>query len=85
MEQLSSSFKIIHAHASKILAVISLIIVIGVIWGIRVSGQITEPQFHAEDGPVFFKEAYLEGASAIFKPQNGYFVLYQRLIAFFAE
>lgn len=43
------------------------------------------PQFWAEDGFIFFHDAYYSGVNVLFKPYNGYLHLYPRLIAWMVE
>jgi hypothetical protein len=47
----------------------------------RRSDRLTTPQFWAEDGKVFFAQAYGAGWSIWFQPYAGYFLLVPRIIA----
>ncbi|WP_088892088.1 hypothetical protein [Leptolyngbya ohadii] len=56
-----------------------------IVLAIRKTGALLNPQFWAEDGPIFFLQQYEEGAIAIFKPYAGYLLLIPRLVALFAD
>ncbi|MBZ0112159.1 MAG: hypothetical protein K8J08_06855 [Thermoanaerobaculia bacterium] len=43
------------------------------------------PQFWAEDGVVFFQQAYIEGSHSLVVTYSGYFHLIPRLVAWFVE
>ena len=43
------------------------------------------PQFWAEDGAVWYADAYNKGATALLLPHNGYFQMLPRLIAMLAQ
>lgn len=47
----------------------------------RIPDALLRPQFWAEDGKVFFHDAYCLGTAAVFKPYNGYHNLVQRMTA----
>lgn len=47
----------------------------------RVQSFILHPQFLCEDGTVFFVDAYNNGWHSVFRPYAGYFVFYQRIVA----
>ncbi len=61
------------------------LVVVTIILLIRKTDSFSNPQFWAEDGPVFFLQQYENGASAIFQPYVGYLLLVPRLIALFAD
>ncbi|HEX6492672.1 MAG TPA: hypothetical protein VF112_04115, partial [Candidatus Dormibacteraeota bacterium] len=46
---------------------------------------VTHPQFWAEDGTVYYADAYNRGASALLSPGAGYLVLTPRLTALLAQ
>lgn len=52
---------------------------------LRKPDAFLNPQFWAEDGTVFFVQAYHNGILSIFEPYAGYYHLYPRLIAFLAD
>lgn len=62
----------------------SLFVVTAVLYWRRPDAFL-EPQFWAEDGAIFFRQAYLEGARAIGLTYSGYYHLVPRLVAWFAE
>jgi hypothetical protein len=47
----------------------------------RTPGMVSNPQFWAEDGVLFFRDAYDHPFASIFQPYNGYFLLVARLLA----
>ena len=51
----------------------------------RKADSFYRPQLWAEEAVVFFQQAYHHGPSAIFYPHAGYYHLYPRLVATFAE
>jgi hypothetical protein len=51
---------------------------------LRRPGQVLRPQLWAEDGTVFFADAWLHGWSSVTAPYAGYLEAIQRLVALFA-
>lgn len=51
----------------------------------RQKDHFWNPQFWAEDGTIFFANAYNEGLKSIFEPYNGYLHLYPRIVAISVE
>jgi hypothetical protein len=62
-----------------VLAIATLILLI------RKPECFLNPQFWAEDGPIFFLQQYEQGARAVFQPYAGYLLLVPRLVALFAD
>lgn len=52
---------------------------------IRKSDSLSNPQFWAEDGAIFFTQQYEYGSASIFTPYAGYLHIVPRLIAIFAD
>lgn len=52
---------------------------------LRKPDTITNPQFWAEDGTMWYATAYNQGVSSLVKPQAGYFQTYSRLTALVAQ
>lgn len=52
---------------------------------IRKADSLTNPQFWAEDGVIFFFQQYEHGPTTILQPYEGYFLLIPRLIALFTD
>ncbi len=48
---------------------------------LRQPDKLRQPQFWAEDGPVFYLEAEHHGAASLIRPYNGYWHLYPRSVA----
>src|SRR5688572_28586834 len=46
---------------------------------------VLTPQFWAEDGTLWYPQAYEEGAASLWKPYNGYFHLVPRLVALVSQ
>lgn len=51
---------------------------------LRIPDVVRNPQFWAEDGSIFFRQNFCDGAAAIGKPYAGYFHLVPRLLAWVA-
>lgn len=60
------------------LAVVILLISVFIL---RVPDLLVRPQFWAEDGSIFFREAYCFGPNSLFNPYQGYYHLVPRLTA----
>lgn len=58
----------------------TLFVVAGALY-LRKPGVFARPQFWAEDGSIFYYQAVLDRASAVFEPYNGYLHLVMRLTA----
>ncbi len=63
----------------------TLVALLGSVFLFRVSDTVLHPQFWAEDGSIFFQDAYCVGGASIIKPYNGYYHLIPRLTALFAN
>jgi hypothetical protein len=59
---------------------IALFVIIFVFW-LKAFKVVSNPQFWAEDGVVFFKDAFEMGLGSIFHVQAGYYVVLIRIIA----
>lgn len=81
--QLKSYIKDI-IHAESFAARLSVLAIVATILLIRRTDSFVNPQFWAEDGPIFFLQQYENGISAIAQPYAGYLHLMPRLIAFVA-
>jgi hypothetical protein len=57
---------------------------VGILY-IRKGDSLTNPQFWAEDGVIFFLQQYEQGIRAIFNPQDGYLLLVPRLVAIVSQ
>mgnify|MGYP001267593028 CR=1 FL=1 len=51
----------------------------------RIPDLVLRPQFWAEDGNIFFREAMCFGPESLFKSYQGYYLLLPRLTAYFAS
>jgi hypothetical protein len=60
------------------------VVTIALLW-LRVPGQFSNPQFWAEDGPVFWIDQHRYGLARLFTPYNGFIEMAPRLIAFGAS
>lgn len=61
-----------------------MIFMLVLVYWIKSYSTITNPQFWAEDGGVFFKQAWNGGFQSIVEAQAGYFVIVIRLISWIA-
>jgi hypothetical protein len=72
-------------YAESLIARLSILIIATIVLFIRRTDSFINPQFWAEDGPVFFLQQYENGLSTITQPYAGYLHLIPRLIAFISE
>lgn len=65
--------------------VLAAVIIALVLAFLRASDALLAPQFRVEDGPIFFQQSHLIGWRALVSPYAGYFVTFQRIVAFVAS
>ncbi len=65
-----------------ILSPIKVFPLLWLILATRIVGLLAHPQFYAEDGTVFFAEAWNEGFASLWIPYSGYLHLIPRMVAF---
>jgi hypothetical protein len=69
-------------NTTKHLELILVFLVSSVLIIARMPNRVFEGYLWAEDGPIFLKAAFENGASSIFTPYAGYLSLTTRLIAY---
>lgn len=61
---------------------LAIIVTLGVIYFLRASSYIINPQLYAEDGYAWLSDAYNNGLSSIFTPLNSFFHLTERIFGY---